>query len=497
KVELLVQQTLDLDRPWRERRDMLSGILSAASVEDRLKVVLNLDKRFEEHADIDDFEIVCGIAEHIGIEIPREGAIRRCALRRWALDPKRGGALPVARLIDFVDTDAAIGEDVAASLRAKGRAADAALLLSRLPAAQGGMDGSDSIGVLDVNNGDAELARLREILALDEDHSDDEDGGLGVGVFSPVEEGAFWLPFGPPDHVALAETAAAAGEAAARLEGEEMLAVGLWKEEAPFWHAPVTLLALCAETRLELFDLAALRSDTTGAWPAAAGRVRALLSNPQILKVVCGEDVLHLFAYTLGQGVASTLKRGEREPLGPMVDAHGLLAAVLGRDVEDPAASWPSVARRFLGLRLCPEEALGNWARRPLRRSQLHHAAAEAWTQLPVLRAVCAFGIAPPELVRGHFCARVKARATAGRARGQRMHVVGQLAPPGRLAGTDGGEVPTVQSLAADRAAAADPVAAPLPPPTRIATLTAPAAPPQEDLPDPGLPCLPAGTSVE
>lgn len=25
------------------------------------------------------------------------GAIRRCALRRWALDSKRGGALPVAR----------------------------------------------------------------------------------------------------------------------------------------------------------------------------------------------------------------------------------------------------------------------------------------------------------------------------------------------------------------------------------------------------------------
>ncbi len=34
QVEMLVQQTLDLDRPWRERRDMLSGVLSAASVEE-------------------------------------------------------------------------------------------------------------------------------------------------------------------------------------------------------------------------------------------------------------------------------------------------------------------------------------------------------------------------------------------------------------------------------------------------------------------------------
>ncbi|CAE8673393.1 unnamed protein product, partial [Polarella glacialis] len=81
KAEMLVQQTLNLDRPWRERRDMLSGILSAASVEDRQRVVRNLDQRFEELADIDDFEIVCGIAEHIGVEIPRDGAIRRCGLR--------------------------------------------------------------------------------------------------------------------------------------------------------------------------------------------------------------------------------------------------------------------------------------------------------------------------------------------------------------------------------------------------------------------------------
>ena len=51
-------QVLNLDRPWRERRDMLSGILTAASVADRRKVVENLDQRFEQHAEIDDFEIV-------------------------------------------------------------------------------------------------------------------------------------------------------------------------------------------------------------------------------------------------------------------------------------------------------------------------------------------------------------------------------------------------------------------------------------------------------
>ena len=45
KVELLVRQVLNLDRPWRERRDMLSGILSAASVADRQQVVEKLDQR--------------------------------------------------------------------------------------------------------------------------------------------------------------------------------------------------------------------------------------------------------------------------------------------------------------------------------------------------------------------------------------------------------------------------------------------------------------------
>ena len=40
-------------------------------------------------------------------------------------------------LSDFVDRDVAIGEDVACSLRQRGRVADAALLLSKLPKNEG------------------------------------------------------------------------------------------------------------------------------------------------------------------------------------------------------------------------------------------------------------------------------------------------------------------------------------------------------------------------
>ena len=43
-------------------------------------------------------------------------------------------------LSDFVDRDVAIGEDVACSLRQRGRVADAALLLSKLPNERSGED---------------------------------------------------------------------------------------------------------------------------------------------------------------------------------------------------------------------------------------------------------------------------------------------------------------------------------------------------------------------
>ena len=42
---------------------------------------------------------------------------------------------------------------------------------------------------------------------------------------------------------------------------------------------------------------------------------------------------------------------------------------------------------------------------RPLRRSQLHHAAVMTWTQLPVLHALCAkTSLLPEAKLRGHVC---------------------------------------------------------------------------------------------
>eukprot|EP00434_Breviolum_minutum_P026774 symbB.v1.2.023665.t1/scaffold2180.1/size86746/1 len=391
-VELLVRQVLNLDRPWRERRDMLSGILSAASVNDRRRVVETLDQRFEEHAEIDDFEIVCGIAEHIGVEIPPFGAIRRCALRRWALDSKRGGALPVARLSDFVDRDATIGEDVAQSLRQRGRVADAAVLLSKLP--------KQELACRQGLTLEVELERLQDILSFA------DDGAFYAGEeseFGPVDAGGFLLP--DREHfVGACVTAKAADEACERLQ-EEVLVIQMFREEAPFWHRPGSLLVICSAQNVEIFDLLALRAEevdgTDGpTWPLVAQKLRQVLSQPNVLKIVWGgiEELVDI-AIELGLGIARCLKPNEKEPVGPVLNSQSLFSELVGHTIWQPTLAptsssstslWPSLVRRFLGLHLCLEEEGSNWSRRPLRCSQLHHAASSTWTQLPVLHAICA-----------------------------------------------------------------------------------------------------------
>eukprot|EP00747_Dinoflagellata_sp_TGD_P082602 gnl/TRDRNA2_/TRDRNA2_161753_c1_seq2.p1 gnl/TRDRNA2_/TRDRNA2_161753_c1~~gnl/TRDRNA2_/TRDRNA2_161753_c1_seq2.p1 ORF type:complete len:475 (+),score=93.48 gnl/TRDRNA2_/TRDRNA2_161753_c1_seq2:67-1425(+) len=313
------------------------------------------------------------------------------------------------------------------------------------------------------------------------------DGEAG-GVFSPVEEGALCLPCDPDTHFAYALTARSALEAAERLQRAPLIALGAWREEAPFWHTPTTVLAACTTERCELFDLVALRLDNSGLWPEASNALRMLLSDAHILKVVYGDDTLHSWATSLGLGIPNTLRQGDRDPLGPTLDLREVVASVLDRPPEDPGCAWPSVARRFLGLRLCPEEANSNWARRPLRNSQLHCAAVEAWTQIPVLLALCAYGVVPRSLIDQLIVLQIKVKQL-NKAKVTK-HLPGQLAPPGRLAaesaaaqaaqatgmpGTPGAAVAAGAAVVAAAVAAAvaenGPVLPPLPVPTRIAKL--------------------------
>eukprot|EP00971_Amphidinium_carterae_P213447 4235932-Amphidinium_carterae.1 len=262
-----------MERPWRERRDMLVGILSAASVEDRQQVVARLDARFEEFADLEDYEIACGICEYIGVDIPREGGIRRTALRRWALDPQRGGSLPVMRLIDFIDGENAIAVHIAADLRKRGRVADAAVLMARLPTSSlaGHIAGDTRVG-------DAELERLCSILAMGHCGFDAEE------ELEPVRHGAVKLPFSLGTGLEYIDSVEAAESAAARLQEARVLALSVWQEEAPFWYSPVVIIVMCSEDFCAVFDLLALRSANLLDWAKVARQLRALLSERETLK---------------------------------------------------------------------------------------------------------------------------------------------------------------------------------------------------------------------
>ncbi|CAE6956910.1 unnamed protein product, partial [Symbiodinium sp. KB8] len=164
-------------------------------------------------------------------------------------------------------------------------------------------------------------------------------------------------------------------------------------------------------------------------WPDAAARLRALLSDRRRLKCIWGgEEEIVDIAYELGLGIASTLKPGDKEPLGPVLDTEALFKNLLNAEVQ-----WPAVLRRFLGFRLCTEEEGSNWARRPLRHSQLHHSAVLTWTQLLMVRAICGHGLVTEPFLRSHVCVQCRPRLF-GRSRGVGKHVLGQLAPAGRLA---------------------------------------------------------------
>ena len=101
----------------------------------------------------------------------------------------------------------------------------------------------------------------------------------GEGAFGPVAEGALRLPFAPDEGFALSETAEQALEAVARLQGASVLALACWKEEAPFWHAPVILLAICRDDSVELFDLVKLRTCSLHGWAEASNQIRMILSD--------------------------------------------------------------------------------------------------------------------------------------------------------------------------------------------------------------------------
>eukprot|EP00438_Fugacium_kawagutii_P005767 Skav226983 [mRNA] locus=scaffold1937:59006:63755:+ [translate_table: standard] len=189
---------------------------------------------------------------------------------------------------------------------------------------------------------------------------------------------------------------------------------------------PRGVLAIGTFQQVYLFDLLALRAEEVPlgeepTWPLVSLKLRRILSQQDVLKVVWGgiEELVDI-AIELGLGIARTLKPNEKDPVGPVLNSESLFQELL------PDTPWPSIFRRVLGLRLCLEEEGSNWSRRrlpvgpwvwaqprPLRCSQLHHAACVTWTKLPVLFALCAkTRLVKEAQLRAHVCIQRLACAT-------------------------------------------------------------------------------------
>ncbi|CAL1143192.1 unnamed protein product [Cladocopium goreaui] len=308
-----------------------------------------------------------------------------------------------------------------------------------------------------IYTGSWELDRLQEILSLADDgafHAD--DGAFPFGpvtrqMWRRVDSQGFLLPH--DNFLGACETAEAADAALERLREEDLLVIHLFSalEGNHVDHVGygIGVLVVGSSQHVELFDLFALRAETEGTelvnWPLLAQKLRGILSQQDVLKIVPwpslagvwgGIEELIDMAIELGLGIARSLKPNEKDPVGPVLDSQSLLQELF------PGSGWPSIFRRVLGLRLCLEEEGSNWSRRqscnvgwarPLRRSQLHHAAVMTWTQLPVLHALCAkTSLLPEAKLRGHVCVQSRTRFWL-RSRDGGKHVLGQLAPPGRM----------------------------------------------------------------
>merc|ERR1719231_1254979 len=82
----------------------------------------------------------------------------------------------------------------------------------------------------------------------------------------------------------------------------------------------------------------------------------------------------------------------------------------LSGNYENFQGTWTYRASRYLGLRFCDNEAHSNWSRRPLRKSQLHYAAAEVWSMIAVTRAVCSNNLVSRNVIRRHLVVQERPR---------------------------------------------------------------------------------------
>jgi len=247
--------------------------------------------------------------------------------------------------------------------------------------------------VFETNRNDKQLAYL---VSLYKDMEPPKD------IFGPVEESALVLPC-TFDRVLYVQDG---GEALARLEqdtltSERPLTIGLWwfwrcfDPKLDYWPR-AAVLALTYEDQFVIVDFMRLEQAGDAVERRSKDVVRRILQAPQLLKVV--HDMDHNALQVLQRAVLPDAELNSEAPdwprLSPVLDVAVAMALVRNTRPCAPAASkLPPVTFGYLRLELCLGEALSNFERRPLRKTQVHYALTLAWCPLMILRAHCAFGI--------------------------------------------------------------------------------------------------------
>ncbi|CAE7427837.1 unnamed protein product, partial [Symbiodinium sp. KB8] len=188
------------------------------------------------------------------------------------------------------------------------------------------------------------------------------------------------------------------------LEGPPV-AVGIWWLWRCFnahidQHSRAAVLALTyrqrnGRNRLVLIDMIALEQANQEEEHLHKDVLGQILNAPHILKVVHFLERTALRALQLAF-VTEDVRQGPNKPesyisISPCVDVALVVACLQGTSGVQCNELF-SLVWNFMRADMCLTEALSNFERRPLRKTQEHYALSLAWCPLALLRALCSFG---------------------------------------------------------------------------------------------------------
>jgi len=390
-----------------ERKDVLYTVLKAAPQNLIRKVLSRLDEDLDETERKEDYEL--RMLHDLLDELDQD--IRRCSKaffrlkRSWITYDKRTGVieneeLTPAQFCDHIEDDPnyeILLRDAVNRLLSISRTFEAAKMLAR-PKAKG-------TKVVE-NIKDTQVLYIR---SLYEEEQEPEDS------FAPLAVGSMCLPGGEEDVLRVPSTEQVNGvdrvtRDAIHLLKEELLdgppvGVGIWWLWRCFnahidQHSRAAVLALTyrqrnGRNRLVLVDMIALEQANQEEEHLHKDVLGQILNAPHILKVVHFLERTALRALQLAF-VTEDVRQGPNKPesyisISPCVDVALVVACLQGTSGVQCNELF-SLVWNFMRADMCLTEALSNFERRPLRKTQEHYALSLAWCPLALLRALCSFG---------------------------------------------------------------------------------------------------------